>query len=188
DADRHPPAPKHVVAGAIIDPTKATFPGIGPFTNGMIPGNAGVDSDGDGMPDTDEQSGWDVTVYLLNGQASTQHVTANPLLPDTDGDGLVDPLEFSLGTNPRSNDTDGDGLTDAEEYNIIYSDPTRQDTDGDGISDDQEVEFFKTNAVLADSDGDGYTDSQELFEMNRDPRIADIPRSDITVGSERLQI
>ena len=188
DVDGYPLAPKHVVAGAVIDPTSATFPGTGPFTNGMIDGNAGVDSDGDGMPDTDEQAGWDVTVTLLNGQLATQHLTANPLFPDTDGEGLVDPTEFAIGSNPRSNDTDGEGLTDAEEYNVVYSDPTKQDTDDDGIADNLEVETFKTNAILADSDGDGYSDSEELFEMNRDPRIADVPETRISVASEQLRI
>lgn len=32
--------------------------------------------------------------------------------PDTDGDGLADSLELSLGTNPKAIDTDGDGLRD----------------------------------------------------------------------------
>ncbi|MGD2063040.1 MAG: hypothetical protein PVF51_05595, partial [Nitrospirota bacterium] len=93
-----------------------------------------------------------------------------------------------IGTDPRHADTDGDQLDDNEEWNVAYTDPTNQDTDGDGIADNGEVEFYKTNALLADSDGDGYSDSQELFEMSRDPRIADLPRYEIVVGSVRLQI
>lgn len=188
DLGGRPLAPKQVVAGAMVDPTTAEFRGTGPVADGGIDGNAGVDSDGDAMPDTDEQSGWDIVVRMQNGESVPQHVTANPLYPDTDGDGLIDSLEFSVNSNPRSNDSDGDGLTDNDEYNIVYSDPTSQDSDGDGMSDFLEVETFKTNAILNDSDGDGFSDGEELFEMNRDPRVADLPRHQISVGAVRLQI
>jgi hypothetical protein len=219
-----PMAAKQIIAGVLLDPSSATFPGTPPVcppracTNGD-PGVDGTglcasdndctrtppcktgscvgactssctlkDTDGDGLTDNDEQRGWVVTIKLANGDTITRQVTSDPTLVDTDGDGLSDALEKNIGTDPRQVDTDGDGLSDYEEYNVIYSDPTMQDTDGDGISDNLEVEFFKTNALLADSDGDGYSDSQELFEMNRDPRIADLPRHQITVGSVRLQI
>ena len=219
-----PMAPKQIIAGVLLDPSSATFPGTPPVcpprscTNGD-PGIDGSglcasdndctrtppcttgscvgactspctlkDTDGDGLTDNDEQRGWVVTIKLANGSTITRQVTSDPTLVDTDGDGLSDALEKNIGTDPRQVDTDGDGLSDGEEYNILYTDPTNQDSDGDGISDNLEVEFFKTNALVADSDGDGYTDSQELFEMNRDPRIADLPRHQITVGSVRLQI
>ncbi len=42
--------------------------------------------------------------------------------PDTDGDGLSDPLEAILGTNPAGVDTDSDGFSDAEEL-ARQSDP-----------------------------------------------------------------
>lgn len=188
DLGGNPLAPKQVSGGVSFDPTSAVFPGTGPVADGGIDGNAGVDSDGDAMPDTDEQSGWDVTITFLNGQQSTQHQTANPLYADTDGDGLIDSLEFSIGTNPRSNDTEGDGLTDYEEWNITFTETTKQDTDDDGIGDVPEMEYFKTNPLIEDSDGDGFTDSQELFELNRNPRIADLPKHQITVGDVSLQI
>ena len=38
-----------------------------------------------------------------------------PLDPDSDGDGLGDALEVSLGTDPMDQDTDDDGLSDGEE-------------------------------------------------------------------------
>jgi hypothetical protein len=146
------------------------------------------DSDGDGVPDNVEQLGWLVTVHNTDGTTTTREVTGDPGLADSDSDGLDDKTELQNGTDPRRADTDGDGLSDNEEYNVIYSDPTSQDTDGDGIDDKLEVEFFKTNALVADSDGDGYSDAQELFEMNRDPRIADLPAPDFSVGEVRLQI
>lgn len=188
DAAGNPLAPRQVVGGVIVDPTTATFYGIGPVTNGMIPDNAGVDSDGDGMPDTDEQAGWDVTVTLQNGDRAVQHQTANPLFPDTDNDGLVDPLEFAIGSNPRSNDTDGEGLQDATEYNVHYSDPTFQDTDRDAVADNLEVDLFITSPILDDTDGDGFKDGRELFELSRNPRLADLPRPRIGIGALALRL
>lgn len=58
---------------------------------------------------------------------------------DSDGDGLTDSEEVTLGTNPNMQDTDGDGLFDYEEVNTYRTDPLKADTDGDGFSDGQEV-------------------------------------------------
>ena len=38
---------------------------------------------------------------------------------DTDGDGLKDSEEATLGTDPNKWDTDGDGYSDGEEYNLV---------------------------------------------------------------------
>ena len=38
---------------------------------------------------------------------------------DSDGDGLTDAQEQSLGTNPLSSDTDGDGTADADEESVV---------------------------------------------------------------------
>jgi hypothetical protein len=58
---------------------------------------------------------------------------------DTDGDGLTDAEEATLGTDPVKTDTDGDGLTDREEIQVYKSDPLKTDTDGDGYTDGDEV-------------------------------------------------
>lgn len=47
---------------------------------------------------------------------------------DSDGDGLTNIDELTLGTDPNSTDTDGDQLNDGAEVNIIGSDPTIADT------------------------------------------------------------
>jgi hypothetical protein len=59
---------------------------------------------------------------------------------DSDNDGLLDNVEFSLFTNPISSDTDNDGLNDYEEVNTYNTDPTKADSDGDGISDADEID------------------------------------------------
>lgn len=59
--------------------------------------------------------------------------------PDTDGDGLTDAEEATLGTTASSPDTDADGLSDFDEVRIYRSDPKNADTDGDGYKDGEEV-------------------------------------------------
>lgn len=58
---------------------------------------------------------------------------------DYDNDGLTNIKEDQIGTNPILVDTDLDGLTDGEEKNNYGTDPTKEDTDGDGASDGDEV-------------------------------------------------
>lgn len=77
------------------------------------------DSDGDGIPDTNEY--------------------------DTDFDGLPDGIEFKLGlqTAPGGGifnpDSDRDGLLDGAEYYEYGTDPLNPDTDGDGYGDGLEI-------------------------------------------------
>jgi hypothetical protein len=52
-----------------------------------------------------------------------QQVLYFPGLQDTDGDGLVDGLEQTLGTNPLAVDTDGDGYSDRNEVYIQKTNP-----------------------------------------------------------------
>ena len=80
---------------------------------------------------------------------------------DSDGDGLSDALELTLGTNPLRADTDGDGLVDFFEVNLdgnpstftpgVDTDPTFYDSDLDGIGDGKEVELG-TSPIAASSD------------------------------------
>ena len=63
-----------------------------------------------------------------------------PDIQDSDGDGLEDSLERTLGTDLHNKDTDGDGLTDYDEYCKDHTDPTKNDSDGDGIPDGDWIE------------------------------------------------
>lgn len=89
---------------------------------------AGVDSDGDGIPD-------DAEVRL--GLDANNPVDAQE---DFDRDNLTNRQEFLLGTDIRKADTDGDGLFDASEVNTQHTNPLLADTDGDLIPDGVEVQ------------------------------------------------
>ncbi len=149
---------------------------------------AELDSDGDGLPDNEEQRGWVVRVRLTDGTFTERDVTSDPFVADTDGDGLDDRVEKFIAIDPRDSDTDDDLVSDTDEWNLHLTSPIDQDTDGDGLQESFELDFFKTSPLLADTDGDGFTDDEETLEMNRDPRVADVPRPRIQVGDTALRL
>jgi hypothetical protein len=61
-------------------------------------------------------------------------------LIDTDGDGIDDSIEQTVGTSVQKTDTDGDGLSDGDEILVWKTDPLRSDTDGDTYLDGMEVQ------------------------------------------------
>ena len=97
-------------------------------------------------------------------------LATNPLVEDSDGDGLSDSDEFVAKSNPNIEDTDGDGLKDGEEVNDYGSDPIKVDTDGDGLNDGEEVDEnpYSTDPAKADTDDDGINDGEEI-ENGWDP-------------------
>ncbi|MGN7515356.1 MAG: gliding motility-associated C-terminal domain-containing protein, partial [Allomuricauda sp.] len=52
-------------------------------------------------------------------------ISVSDCVVDTDGDGLTDGEEATLGTSPTNPDTDGDGLTDGEEV-LVEDDPATE--------------------------------------------------------------
>ena len=88
------------------------FLGINPNRN-----DAGsvLDSDDDGLTDDEEEKGW----YI---RGTTNVVTSNKLIADTDRDGIPDVYERAIGTDPNKKDTDGDTLLDYREFDP--DDPT----------------------------------------------------------------
>jgi hypothetical protein len=141
-----------------------------------------VDSDGDGLGDTDEATrGTDPRRPDTDGDSLRDGFEVRyglaPLDPrdslaDSDGDGLTNLEEQAVGTDPRRPDTDGDGLTDGDEVHVYGTDPTRADTDRDGLTDSEEVRQYGTNPLDPDSDGDGFPDGIEVAAGSdpRDPR------------------
>jgi hypothetical protein len=98
----------------------------------------------------------------------------DPLVADTDGDGLRDGREVRLGTDPRRPDTDGDGLDDVREVEL-GTDPANADTDDDGLDDRREVDG-ETSATDPDTDGDWLRDGWEV--NGRAPNGLAIPEAD----------
>ena len=93
---------------------------------------------------------------------------------DSDGDGITDPVEGTLGTDPNDADSDNDGLTDGEEVggNGVLdpgeTNPLDGDSDDDGLSDGDEVNgagllgpYSPTDPLDPDSDNDGINDGVE---------------------------
>jgi hypothetical protein len=126
------------------------------------------DSDGDGLPDADEDT-----------------TGTDALQLDTDQDGLMDGLEVRMGLDPLqpdvingcnlSLDEDGDRLNTCEER-VLGTDPCIGDTDGDAVPDLVET-LAMTNPLvpedLLDSDRDGLSNIAEV-EAHGDPLSADL--------------
>ncbi|QSG07521.1 vWFA domain containing protein [Halapricum desulfuricans] len=97
---------------------------------------ARLDTTGNGLPDREQIEGWEIqytpdrehTRTLMEDLADAEDFSelddpeayfeietgaANPLVEDTDGDGLTDLEERQLGTNPSVGDTTGDGISDS---------------------------------------------------------------------------
>ena len=145
-------------------------------------------------PDTDGDS---ILLLDKNGQplivlTDYDEVKGNtdPLLYDTDGDGISDGLEIYLGSgkstdfaaiplDPLSNDTDNDGLEDGQEISVTLSrlsgnianvtiqfdynsSPVLADTDADGVLDGVEVKN-RMRADYWDTDNDQISDYDELY-------------------------
>lgn len=178
-----------------------------------ITNNPDEDFDGDGLTNGEELAGWSITVNatgypddVLGGlDALERAVVSDPLLADSDGDGLSDLEERDAGTDPGSPDTDADLLTDLEELQRWRTNPTQADTDGDALTpggqgaplqrlfDGAELDLTQardagplaTSPLLADTDGDGFSDHEELTQSARDPGLAEQPglRVQLTPGT-----
>ena len=137
-----------------------------------------LDTDGDQMPD---DFGNTPSTFLTedtdddnDGILDVDELLSDPLLPDTDGDGVCDgPVTVTYDgveictsgydyfpTDPSADaDTDGDGEPDEirSGYNTSLSEDL--DDDGDGLSDvNESLQISKSDPKLADTDGDGVCD------------------------------
>ena len=89
----------------------------------------------------------------------------DPLVADTDGDGLADGAELALGADPLQPDTDGDGMDDGWEarhgLDPAVADSPDADPDGDGLTNAEEC-VWGTDPLNPDTDGDGVPDGVEV--------------------------
>jgi hypothetical protein len=100
---------------------------------------ATADSDGDGVPDTEDN--------CLG--------VRNPYDVDTDGDGLPDTqlnTDNDAFGDPCDDDLDNDGIPNGQDNCMLVHNATQEDMDCDG----------KGDVCDEDRDGDGYTDQEEL--------------------------
>ncbi len=125
-----------------------------------VTGALGVDSDGDGLLDIEEE-----------------FAGTDPADPDTDGDGLSDYEEVAVyGTNPLKPDSDGDGIPDKWEIDngtdpLVYD--SGADPDRDGLCNYDEW-LCGTDPYNADTDGDGASDGLEVLQILSDPLVPDV--------------
>jgi len=153
--------------------------------------NSPLDSDGDGAINALESSIADADLDGVSDQLDVAN--SNPCIPnansiaclmtDSDGDGLTNSQEDTLGTDRGNVDTDGDGANDGAEVGGNVNAPVDSDGDGtpnvfessvadidsDGVSNQNDPAngnacVPNANSAIclaADSDGDGLTNAQE---------------------------
>jgi hypothetical protein len=99
-----------------------------------------------------------------DGLNSTEETRSNAMLWDTDGDGLGDSYELTIGTDPMNADTDGDGVGDLLEIQL-GTDAKRLDSDGEGLDDGMEYRGWVTSF--------NYSGEEFFWHVASDPRVAD---------------
>ena len=148
-----------------------------------------LDQDGDGLPDfwedryglafNDREGGEQNQDFdgddLLNIQE--YELGTNPLVPDTDGDGVDDQQDVAPTDSRYFEDTDNDGLPNRweETYADGGFDPNspaeeinaqaQGDNDEDGLSNIEEY-LAGSNPRMSDSDNDGVSDRDDAFPAN----------------------
>jgi outer membrane protein assembly factor BamB len=140
--------------------------------------NYSGDSDDDGIDDWwEELYGLDIND---NSDASL----------DADVDGLTNLEEFSQGTNPLITDTDTDGISDFDEVNTYLSNPNNTDTDSDGMPDlweiEQGLDLLNAADAYLDADDDTISNLDEYTQATDPNDAASIPEiiSSVTYSFE----
>ena len=138
------------------------------------------DALGDACDNDDDNDGLDDDQEDVNSNSIVDAGETDPLIPDSDGDGVIDgsdncPLTSSVDQTNTDQDSEGDACDD--------------DDDNDGVSDvDESVN--QTDPLVADTDSDGVSDLtdncpliQNLNQENTDKSLAALPNT-LIVGDE----
>lgn len=104
------------------------------------------DTDGDGLTDYQEIALCNTNPLEVDSDANN----INDGNEDLDSDGLDNLSEIKLGTNPLLMDSDDDGLSDYSENTQYNTNPLNADTDNDGVSDGTEI-AIGTDPLVAQS-------------------------------------
>jgi len=99
---------------------------------------------------------------------------------DTDGDGITDVAEMTLGTNPKIADTDGDGFSDYEEVALYGTEPT--DPDDKPIPPQDE----ESPASVDSPDSPDSDDSSDSSDSDDSPDSPDTPDSPDSVDTPEI--
>lgn len=147
-----PPFDPHADPLAAPAGPQAALPG--PEVQNVLLTDAGVDSDGDGLTDyQEERVGTDATVGDTDGDGVPDGVEArgvvfdgqrwhlSPTRADSNDDGIADGLEYDLDDDGVPDDTDGDCLS-ADPGSICLPDAFDPDNDGDGVPDAKDLSPF----------------------------------------------
>ena len=155
------------------------------ITNELTNGTTPVDSDGDGVVDSQDAFPNDLTEWAdTDGDGVGNNGDAFPNDPtetvDTDGDGVGNNGDAFPNDPTETVDTDGDGIGDnsdptpggevdsdgdghLDNVDAFPSDPTEwADTDGDGHGDNSDA-FPSDSSEWLDTDNDGYGDNSDVF-------------------------
>jgi PKD repeat protein len=100
------------------------------------------DSDGDRQRDGPE--------VVCGGDPTDPAIRVTGL--DSDGDLLPDACELIIGTDPFVADSDGDGIVDGLEYLRLGTNPLSGDSDGDGCNDGSEIASTNGDRIVNISD------------------------------------
>ncbi|WP_210448011.1 hypothetical protein, partial [Vibrio crassostreae] len=155
-----------------------------------------TDSDNDGLFDIFELQYWGSIASNQTGSGDAdndgltnlqeQVLTTNPMLADSDGDGVSDIYEVTHGwdaidgaipTGGLLGDADGDNLTNQQELMNHETDPNRKDTDLDGYDDNVEILYLwdpldESSPDSENSDTDSLTNIIEIA-MGTSPILDD---------------
>jgi hypothetical protein len=170
------------------DATNATTSVLGDACNPDIDGDRLADDNeaalgaDPALPDTDADSYLDGAEVVCGSDPA--EAGSRPTGVDEDFDTLPDACEEAAGTTLGVRDSDGDGIVDGMEFLRIGTDPSSPDTDGDGCADGTELASVNGDPSVTSIDlgqvaqrfAPGFGDPNYMahFDVNKDRLISSL--------------